>query len=311
MKRVSKNVCSYLLVFISIFFLTGCNQSASTREQQKTSQRFSLHDLLSYSDTDSYPLISAHRGGPTKGYPENALQTFQYTSQIRPLLIECDIRMSKDSVLVLMHDETIDRTTDGTGKVSDMTYEELSQYYLKDHTGGLTGFKIPTLQEALAWGIGKVVFTLDIKRDVPYELLISTIRDTNAENYCVLITYSAGQATKIHHMADDLYISASIKTEDDLARILKNGVAKDKLIAFVGTSIPDAKIINSLHQNGIKTIVGTLGNLDKQAKARGDQLYAELAQKGVDVLSTDRPFAAKKSLDFYADKRGLKAPVIN
>lgn len=311
MKIISRNICSSLLVFISLFFLIGCNQITSQQEQQNIAQNFSLHHLLSYSDTDSYPLISAHRGGPAQGYPENALETFQYTSQIQPLLIECDIRMSKDSVLVLMHDETIDRTTNGTGKVSDMTYEELSQYNLKDNTGRPTGFKIPTLQETLVWGIGKVVFTLDVKRDVPYELLIRTIRETKAENYCVVITYSAGQATKIHHMADDLFISATIKAESDLERILKNGVAKDKLIAFVGTSVPDNGIIQTLHKHGIKTIVGTLGNLDRQAKARGDQLYAELAQMGVDVLSTDRPFEAKKSLDFYADKRNLKAPVIN
>ncbi len=66
--------------------------------------------------------ISVHRGGgDLAGYPENCLESFQYLSKqigtpARPVVIECDIDLTKDSVLVMMHDATLNRTTTGTGK---------------------------------------------------------------------------------------------------------------------------------------------------------------------------------------------------
>src|SRR5690554_7917291 len=68
--------------------------------------------------------------------------------------------MTKDSVLVLMHDDKLDRTTTGTGFVSDYTYSELQSFYLEDYQKTKTSYKIPTLDEALQWGKGKVVYTL-------------------------------------------------------------------------------------------------------------------------------------------------------
>lgn len=63
-------------------------------------------------------------------------------------MLEIDVWPTKDGELVLMHDATIDRTTTGSGKVSDLTYAELQQYYLKDANGKATNHRIPTLREA-------------------------------------------------------------------------------------------------------------------------------------------------------------------
>ena len=69
-----------------------------------------------------------------------------------------------------MHDATIDRTTTGTGKVSDYTFEELQQFFLKDREGNVTPYKIPTLEECIVWSRGKTILNLDIK-DVPLEVM--------------------------------------------------------------------------------------------------------------------------------------------
>lgn len=270
---------------------------------------FSLTEFLKYTE-QRYPLISAHRGGPADGFPENALETFKNTQQINPLLIECDIRISKDSVLVLMHDETINRTSNGKGKVSDYTYKELSDFRLKDNKGKITNFKIPTLEEALNWGRGKVIFTLDVKKDVPYELVIDQIQAAKAEEYCVIITYTARQAHKVYNLANEIYISATIKSQTDLHRVLQGGISKNKLIAFVGVSLPDTPLLDLLHNEGIKTIMGTMGNLDQKARTGGDQVYAVWIDNGIDVLSTDRPLEAHKALTYYAEQRKLPIPRI-
>lgn len=269
-----------------------------------------LYQLFTFDD-NRYPLISAHRGGAAKGYPENAIETFQNIANHLPIIIECDIRLTKDSVMVLMHDETVNRTSTGKGKVSDLTLDEIKKLNLKDPSGKVTNYRIPTLEEALLWGRNKVVFTLDVKKDVPYALLSNIIEKTNAKSYAVVITYNANQAKALYNINPDLVISASIKSEDDLRRLTQFGIPDNRLIAFVGTTLPDLELVQLLHSHGIKTIVGTMGNLDKKAQTDGYQLYADFIDQGADVLSTDQPLEAKKALDYYIRKRKLSSPYIN
>ncbi len=268
-----------------------------------------LYQFLTYTES-SYPLVSAHRGGPTKGYPENALETFARIANKMPAIIECDVRLSKDSVLVLLHDETLDRTTTGKGRVNKLTLAELKSLKLKDTEGKSTSYRIPTLEEALVWGKGKVIFTLDAKSDIPYQLLNDVITKANAQAYSVVITYSSKQAKALYRINPDLMISASIKSVDDLTRLAALGIPDNRIIAFIGVHQPQEKLVEILHQHGIKIILGTLGNLDRQAEQRGHQTYAEYIEKGADVLSTNRPLEAHKALDYYIRKRNITSPYI-
>ena len=72
--------------------------------------------------------VVAHRGD-WRNAPENSLQAFQNCIDMGVDMIELDLHMSKDSVLFLMHDNTVDRTTNGRGKVSDLTSDELKKKY--------------------------------------------------------------------------------------------------------------------------------------------------------------------------------------
>ncbi|MGX1754817.1 glycerophosphodiester phosphodiesterase family protein [Sphingobacterium sp. NPDC055346] len=292
------------------------NSSSSISNMPQVDQVFNLktvddlYHFLTYNE-NSYPLVSAHRGGPSDGFPENAIPTFAEVASKMPAIIECDIAMTKDSVLVLMHDETLDRTTTGKGRVSNKTYEELKDLKLKDNNGELTNYRIPTLEDALQWGIGRVIYTLDVKRSVPYEKVIELIRKTKAEANSIIITYSANQAEVVNRLAPDLMISATIKNRDDLNRLSELSIPDTRLIAFVGTREPDTALYTMLRQHGIKSILGTIGNLDRSAEKAGYQLYADFIVRGADVLSTDRPFEAWKALDFYIKKRNIESPFIN
>lgn len=75
----------------------------------------------------NYPLIIAHQGGDDL-WPGNTMFAFQNAADLGVDVLEMDLHITKDGILVLIHDETIDRTTDGTGEVEAMTYEELQQY---------------------------------------------------------------------------------------------------------------------------------------------------------------------------------------
>ena len=115
------------------------------------------------------------------GYPENSIEGCEKTLSFMHSIFEIDPRLTKDSVIVLMHDATLERTSNGTGKVSDYTYEELQQFNLKDRQGNLTPYKIPTLIEMLEWGKGKTVFNLDNKQ-VPWEIYSRLLNENKWSN---------------------------------------------------------------------------------------------------------------------------------
>ncbi|GGG93344.1 glycerophosphoryl diester phosphodiesterase [Parapedobacter pyrenivorans] len=268
-----------------------------------------LYRFLTYTEK-RYPLVSAHRGGPAPGFPENALETFVNSSRHQPIIIEFDVRMTKDSVLVLMHDETLNRTTNGTGKLAELEFSALKKLRLKDPDGKVTTYRIPTLDQALQWGAGKVIFTVDVKRGVPYSAVIDAIRRNQAQPYSVVITYNADQAAAVHQLAPDLMISASMRSPDDLVRLSDRSIPDNRLVAFVGTSEVSPAIYEFLHGHGMLCILGTTGNLDKQAAVRGDTVYTSLIARGADILSTDRPQEAGKALNAYRKAHKLTSTFI-
>ena len=100
--------------------------------------------------------VAAHRGWKSK-YPENTLEAFSAALSLGVDQLETDVRITKDGALVLIHDATVDRTTNGTGNVSDLTLEELKQ--LETDGGG----KIPTLLELMELVKDHPTITLDIE----------------------------------------------------------------------------------------------------------------------------------------------------
>lgn len=244
------------------------------------------------------PIVSAHRGGPYPGFPENAIETFENISKQTSVVIECDVSMTKDSVLVLMHDKTLDRTTTGKGAVKEATYEELQKLQLVDNNGTTTSFKIPTLDEVLSWGKGKVLFTLDVKRGVPFEKVMAFVEKHNAESYAAIITYRMQDAEKVYALNNKVMISISLRDEGALAQLKKVGIPTENVLAFVGTREPEKVHYEKLKALGIKTILGTLGNLDKSAVAKGnDKVYLMYVANGANIIATDRPLEVAKVLN--------------
>jgi len=204
---------------------------------------------------ESKPLISAHRGGPYPGYPENCIETFEYVSKHTSAIIECDIALTKDEYLIMMHDNTLERTTTGTGLVKQHTLEEIKKLQLKDNKGNGTPYCIPTLREVLEWTKGNAILTLDIKKGVPLEKVIRLVEETNSEAYAVIITYNIEQAKEVYNFNPDLMISASIRNDKELYSMLVSGIPRENIIAFTGTSLKSASFYDNLHAMGIYCIL--------------------------------------------------------
>lgn len=93
-------------------------------------------------------LIWAHRGASALA-PENSMEAFRLANRQQADGIELDIHMTRDGQLVVAHDETIDRCSNGSGRIIDMTLRELLTYDFSNHMDGYRNIRIPTLEEVL------------------------------------------------------------------------------------------------------------------------------------------------------------------
>lgn len=239
------------------------------------------------------PLLSAHRGGPTPGFPENAIETFENALNFGPALIEMDVRRTADGRLILMHDETLDRTTTGTGRVSETSFRAIRQLRLVNEAGAFTNYRVPTLAEALAWADGRAVLMLDVKRDVPLAELVAEVRAMDGADQAAIIVYSLEDALEAARLAPEMLLSVTTTTPDEARAILASSLDPDRLIAFGGVGRVDPEVIRLMHEAGIRVQVGTFGATDRAAEAPGGwSAYAPFLEAGADVLATDNIPAA-------------------
>lgn len=251
----------------------------------------SLAERLDCVRTSGGVLLIGHRGGPTRDYPENAIETFQRTYDAGTHAMEVDVAETKDGKLVLMHDDDLDRTTTGTGLVADHTLADIQK--LKLQTGSRdTGFSPPTLEAALAWAVKTgAVLELDKKRSAAYPPIIAAIRAAKAENNVIVITYTDAQAAEVHRLAPELMITATITSPAQLDSLLKRGVKADHLIAWTGIESPDSALWQALSQRGVESAFGTTGPrataFDTLYWDDGDgSEYQDLVSGGLTVLVT-------------------------
>jgi glycerophosphoryl diester phosphodiesterase len=254
-----------------------------------------LRDLFKYTG-EPLPLVSAHRGGATKGFPENCIATFENTLGHTFAIMEIDPRYAKDGSIVLLHDARLERTTTGKGLVAELTLRELKHLRLKDNAGIVTEFQIPTLDEALEWARGKTILVLD-QKDVPVAVRVKKIEEHKAEAYAMLIVFSFKDAQACYAMNKNIMMEVMIPDRKQFTAFDKTGVPWSNIVAFVGHTPPqDATLYELIHGRGTKCMVGSSRNLDLQllGKPAADMKllgpsYHALLQRGADLIETDLP----------------------
>jgi glycerophosphoryl diester phosphodiesterase len=263
---------------------------------------------------DPLPILSAHRGGAGAGLPENCLATFEATLRHTWSMLEIDLRTSKDGTIVLMHDPTLDRTTNGTGPVKDRTLAELRQLRLKDRQGNLTDHRIPTLDEAMKWAKGKTILVLD-KKEVPVEEVVRVITEHQAEAYAMMMAYSIKDVTDCHGLNRDIMMEAMLGAKERFEEFDRSGVPWGNIIAFVGhTQNPDADLCRRIREKGASCMAGTSRNIDRQflsgrvtAMESLRSEYRSVLDRGVTVIETDIPREVGPLLFGAATAQGAKA----
>ncbi|CAN5163778.1 hypothetical protein BH09PSE1_BH09PSE1_20560 [soil metagenome] len=245
--------------------------------------------------------ISAHRGQSADDQPENSIAAITATGRAIPgAIVEIDAVLTADGRLVLMHDDTMDRTTTGHGKVADLTLAEVKAARLRAPNGTLTDASPPTLAEALeaARSVGAIA-SIDLKPAseaatmVLARAVVDEVRRVGAQGRVILITYTPETARAVAALAPEMMISAGAKSMSNL-----DGLNDAQILGRTGAGQLDPALWAALKARGVEAQFGTLGaegrRLDDVYAADGDvSEYRRLYEQGVTVIATDTPLAVK------------------
>ena len=248
------------------------------------------HAFFRYTGKD-IPIISGHRGGIVSGFPENSVESFENTLKHTPAFFEIDPRLTKDGVIVLMHDATLDRTTNGTGKLSDYTWAELQQFRLKDMEGNVTDFRIPTLEAVIEWARGKTILNLDIK-DVPPEMYVAIIKRMKADAFVMLTVHNPEQAMYYFREIPSISFSAHVLTKEAIEAYDKAGFPWKQCLAYIGSRVKpeNQELYELIHSRGATCMISSAPSYDKlQNAAERKQAYMKVFNDGADILESDLP----------------------
>lgn len=256
-----------------------------------------LHRFFRYTGSD-VPLISGHRGGMEPGFPENSIEALEHVLEVTTAFFEIDPRLTKDGVIVLMHDAMLERTTNGVGKLIDLTWEEAQQLYLKDVNGKVTPFRIPRLEDVIRWSRGKTIVNLDHK-DVPLAMTAALVKKLDAFDHVMITVHKPEEARYYLDQSSDFMFSAFVRSMEEFDSYEKAGIPWGQIMAYVGSlnKPENRELYAKLHDKGVMVMVSAAPSYDKlDDPGEQNQAYQKVFLDGADVLESDYPIRVAKAI---------------
>jgi glycerophosphoryl diester phosphodiesterase len=261
-----------------------------------------------------YIMITAHRGD-WRNAPENSLLGMQFCIDKGVDVMETDLKLTKDSVLILMHDETLDRTTTGSGFVKDWTMDSIKTLHLRNGYGEPTPYRVPTLREALVFAKGKIL--LDLDKSYSYlRLAYNIAKETNTINQTIfrvndnweIFNVKFGDiASEIHYMPLVWWNTA--KPQEFIANYIHAPYPPLAIeVIYKTADSPQLLAINIFQNVKCRVMMNTVfsricgGHDDYKALENPDDNWGWIIEHGANVIGTDRPF---KMIE-YMEGRGLR-----
>ena len=268
MKKVTL-IVSILLVFILLWF------GASFTRGVFAAKRTSTENLI----------ITGHRGGAGLG-PENSLECIRKGIEAGATSIEIDVHITADNEIVVCHDPTVDRTTNGSGAINEMTLKEIKELRLLEKgktkwqrlTGGtnpVTDQQIPTLQEVLDLVDGRVELLLEIKRKKGdnkgiEERVLEILKENNALSYTAIQSFDDSVLETLYALDNSLHLEKLLFCKLVGFPVIFDGKFTDfsfqkyhyiKSFNFYHNGLSKS-LSKKLHNAGYKTRIWTLNNPD-------------------------------------------------
>lgn len=240
--------------------------------------------LMPLAEAAAEPIIIAHRGRDATT-PENTLAAFRHSIDRGITILEVDVRRTKDDELVLLHDETLDRTTNGTGRIAELTLAEAQALDAGQ------GERIPTLRESLRFvADAGTSLLLDIKPGTPIDDVLALVRHEKAESRSIFGIRSPSQAAKLRALAPKLRVVALMPRLQDLEVFEAAGVSTVRLWShWIDPQVGgDPSLVAKVKARG-HSVWCVVGKRLPRSEAESRATHQRLSALGVDALVTDRP----------------------
>lgn len=253
-----------------------------------------------------YIFAVAHRGSSTRA-PENTLLAHAIAEELGADAVELDVRATADDVLILMHDSTVDRTTDGSGAVSELTLDAIRDLHAVSHIDGVEDQAVPTFAEALAALGPTMLVNVDTKSD-RWDLMFEDITAAGMLDRVWVQTGSAAQAQQVRDEYPELIQQADAETAEEVEALLPWAPEQVEIPIIV----MEQEVFDVCTAHGIKPAQGALGLSDAGAFADieqggdGSRSYGVLVDRGVRVIQTDFPELLVPVLDAFNAERGWR-----
>lgn len=246
----------------------------------------------------SRPLVFAHRGGGGL-FPENTLEAFKYSADMGVDVLELDVHSTSDGKLVVLHDRTIDRTTNGQGNVKDLTLEDLKRLdagYKFTTDGGQTfpfrgkGITVPTLEEVLS-AFPATTFNIEPKQQTPSitKSLCAILREKNATGRVIVGSFRQEVLDEFRAECSEVATSASPSEASRFLAYYKTGIAASYAPPMQALQVPEnlgylnvvsKDFVEAAHKLNLKVHVWTINKPEDMQR---------LLDIGVDGIMTDYP----------------------
>lgn len=280
--------------------LSSCTSKSSEPANKAEQVIAALNDPAS-----KYVVVVCHRGD-WRNYPENSLGAIESVIRMGADIVEIDLKLTKDSVLVLSHDHTCNRMTTGKGDISTMTYDSLATFNLKTaHNVAIPGTRITTLQEALEACKDRIVINVD--QGYQYYNLVVKLTDALDMTDQILIKGKKAREVVAREMEGSRMMYMPIidiqkpkgkdlfaQYEDWYAQTGEKPLAYEVCFSELNEEVEACcqKVIAQGSKLWINTLWASLcGGYEDDAAFEGDpdKVYGKILDLGTSIIQTDRP----------------------
>ncbi len=240
-----------------------------------------------------YPRICAHRGFNTIA-PENSMPAFGAAVALGAEEIEFDLWTTSDGEIVSVHDWTLDRVSDGHGKIFEHTYEELSRLdFGAKHSEKFKGLRIPRFEDILARFAGRVIMNIHVKTlsdtydEDAMKKIVSLIRKYDCEKHCYFMISHDGVIAQFKKYAPDIAMCVGhldSRAWEIVDRAIEHGAEKVQLFK----PYFNQEMINKAHANGIICNVFYADDPEEAVRFR---------DMGIDTVLTNDYLSVKNALE--------------
>jgi len=258
-------------------------------------------NMLKNPQQSDYILVVSHRGN-WQVAPENSLASIQSCIDLGVDIVEIDVRRTMDGHLILMHDSDLNRTTNGSGKVSSKTLAEIKQLFLKDRFGKITNYRVPTFKETMQLAKGKIVVMVDKAND-SFSLTHEILKETETVSQALFLEFydydEVIPAMSKSLFDNSLYVprvkESKANPQKYLAPFIENEAADAIEIRFSSINSHTLEVIPQIKEANVSIWITTLsssfsaGYTDQVSLSNPDLGWGKCIELGANVLMTDYP----------------------